>query len=258
MTTNNKSAEPDMPNPVKFMTDSDQYAAFGRAFISRYLAGGFTSLPKREIDLLVLDLLHEQWKEREKIGENTPYEPIRSLAQDLKVSSRRLRSLLDVLSFRKPSVDTEQSVNGKLKSILEVGEKQNNDTQVAIQVSDGYVREYAEDIVRRNLGIVDTSFNSQIIKLSSEQFLLLALEVVGPKTKAKIEQDLKKAMKMPSSTAQDNSSQLVQAFVKALAKGAGEEIGAKTVKLGFALLTGGFSEISSLVGQIYEKTQFSP
>lgn len=38
--------------------------------------------------------------------------------------------------------------------------------------SDGYFRAHAQDLVGRNLGIVDTSSNTEVISLSPDQLLL--------------------------------------------------------------------------------------
>ena len=61
---------------------------------------------------------------------------------------------------------------------------------VKIQLDDAVLRGYAEKIVRSEFGIVDSSFNSAILQLSGEKYLLLCLTVLTPDERAQAERAL--------------------------------------------------------------------
>lgn len=163
--------------PVAFMRDDEDYVQFAKAFLNRYLSAGFASLPKTEIDLLVLELLYGQWCDPKSGSQDSdgPSDSLFGLARELKISPRRLRSKLDVLAFRQPPETPQET----LRAILSSGQLEKDGTQVKIQITDGFVREFAKDIVRQELRIVDTSFNTEIMVLSHDSFLLLATKTLN-------------------------------------------------------------------------------
>ena len=222
--------------------DELDHESFGRDFLDLYLADGFTSLSKKEIDLAVLRLLlrHAQgW------SEDRPPSAF-ELAQPLRVKRGRIRSMLDELSYRRAPAEDELA--HQLREILVNGEKDLDGRRVKIQVEDAYLREYAKSLVQKDLGLVDSSFDRSIISLSGNKFLALVGETVDPKTKRKIEAEINKHQRKSGAAAGENP---LKDFLMEVVKGAGNEIGKKTVQVGFAALTGGLSEIPGLISSIF-------
>lgn len=224
-------------------SDNLDHDAFSQDFLEVYLNHGFTSLPKREIDLLVLRLLltHvDYWS-----VESPP--PAFELAQVLKAKRGRIRSMLDELSFR--SASDQESVNQRLHEILDNGEKDFENNRVRIQIEDGYLREYARNIVRSDFGIVDSSFDRSIVNLSADKYLMLVTNVMGESERKTFTEKLKKHRKDLKGC--ENES-LLKTFLQEFVKSAGKEAGNKAIRLGAAVLTSGLSEIPELIDSIFK------
>ena len=222
--------------------DKLDHTAFSREFLHAYLNEGFTSLPKREIDLLILRLLltHvNDWSE-------TAPPPAFALAKVLKAKRGRIRSMLDELSFR--NAGDQESTNRRLHEILSKGEQDIEKNKVRIQIEDAYLREYAKSIVQADFGIVDSSFDRSIISLSGDKFLMLVTEVMVAKERRIFEEKLEKHKKDLKGKEKEG---LLNTFLQEFVKSAGTEAGKKAISLGAATLTGGLSEIPGLIDSFF-------
>jgi hypothetical protein len=222
---------------------------FTEAFLKAYLQDGFTAMTKREIDLLVLRLLVDH---REGWSWEDPPNAF-DMAQALRAKRTRLRSMLDELSFRMFADD--DSARKRLKKIIEDRiHKKSEDildgNRVQIEIEDGFLREFAKDLVQKNYGIVDSSFNSSIIVLSGDKFLALVFEILPDANRDEIESEINKHADFLSNR---EKKDLLRAFIEQAVKGAGSEAGKQAVKLGMAALTGGASELPGLVTWLIEK-----
>ncbi len=223
--------------------DDLNHEAFAQAFLEAYLENGFTAMTKREIDLLVLRLLvtHSEgfsWEDPPSAFE---------LAQQLRAKRSRIRSMMDELSFR--HLADEAKAQKRLKKIIEdrireEGDALFEDSRVRLQIEDGFLREYAKDLVQKDYGIVDSSFNTSIIVLSGDKFLALVFEVMPETPREKIEEELKRHQAQLHATSDKG---LFRLFIEHAVKGAGAEGGKQAVRLGVAALTGGTSELPGLV-----------
>lgn len=221
------------------MTEID-VGAFGRDFLDAYLRSGFGSLPKREIDLLVLQLLlqhHKDW-----LIQNPP--SAFELSHFLRVKQSRIRLLLDELAF-KSNID-ETVVKQRLKDIILSHESHVDGDRVKIQIEDGYLREYAKNIIRSQYGLVDTSFDRSIVTVSADKFLILATHVAD----AEAVRVMSLAMTRSMASTKERREGVVRLFVDAMVSSAGQQVGKKAVDLGFAVLSGGISEIPALIDAI--------
>lgn len=218
--------------------DQDQ---FSKAFLKEYLNAGFGTMPKREIDLLVLRLIIEHtkgWSLRDPPNAFV-------LSQELRVKKSRIQSMLDELSYRQPL--DESSVHEQLRSIFLKHEKDIDGNKVRVQISDGYLRDYLKNLVLSAYGIVDTSFDRSIIVLTAEKFLVVADRIADEKTRKKLEDTISKLAKEKLQDGQGKNSSLIRTFAEKFIESAGTETGKKAVDLGFAVLSGGLSEIPSLI-----------
>lgn len=214
------------------IADRTDLEAFGRRFLETYLQGGFGTLPKREIDLLVLRLLLDC-----RTGERADGEPSQidafEWARDLRTTRTRVRSMLDELSFRQPlsAADTKE----KLKSILIRQTPRGDASEVRIQIEDAFLRAYARRIVQEDLGVVDTSFDRTIINLEGPKYLSLVAAVADEQAFNELQRTLI-ASKPRSVPIGDKG--LFRTFLQKMIEGAGAETGRLAVKLGAGLLLG--------------------
>lgn len=237
------------------MTDfSDlDHEKFAKEFLNAYLEHGFTTMTKREIDLLVLRLLVQN---REKWDWDNPPSAF-ELSQSLRAKRSRLRSMMDELSFR--HLADEDRARDRLRKIIEdrvreEGEELFENTRVRLQIEDGFLREFAKDMVQRDYGIVDSSFNSSILVLSGDKFLALVFEVMPTSAREKIQEELEKHKTDLHATEKAN---LFRLFIEHAVKGGGSEVGKQSVRFGVAALTGGTSELPGFVSWFIDKMKGS-
>ena len=229
--------------------DTLDHEAFAKAFLAAYLENGFTTMTKREIDLLVLRLLVSH---SEGVSWENPPSAF-DLSQELRVKRSRVRSMMDELSFRLMA-DGAQA-RKRLKKIIEDRIREEGDNlfeagRVRLQIEDGFLREFAKELVQKDYGIVDSSFNTSIIVLSGDKFLALVFEVMPEAPRAKIEQELNRHRDELHATSE---KRLFRLFIEQAVKGAGTEGGKQAVRLGVTALSGGTSELPSLVQWFIDK-----
>jgi hypothetical protein len=216
---------------------------FTDQFLKAYLENGFTTMTKREIDLLVLRLIVDC---RSSWNWDTPPTAF-EMSRDLRAKRSRIRSLMDELSFR--MLADEDGAKARLKTLIvkqceNEGDALTKNGSIRLQIEDGFLREYAKSLVQTDFGIVDTSFDRSIITLTVAKFLSLVANLFSDKQRATLESELKKAEKKLKAK---ESKTLWRCFLESVAQGAGKEIGSKVIRLGLAALTGGVSEVVTLV-----------
>lgn len=218
-----------------------EYELFGRGFLEVYLANGLGSLPKREVDLLVLRLLVESEGNQPAhvaLAEADAF----VLGKRLGIKAARVRSMLDELRYR--SRPDDEFVREQLKASLTRGERQIDGTQVRIQLDDAFLRDYVKRAVRDDFGIVDSSFDRSIITLSAPKFLGLVLNVLGPDVQATFQRELAEAR---TSNAPVSAEGLSKIFLRNAAESAGKEAGKQMIQLGVDLLKAGAEQVGGLI-----------
>ena len=233
---------------MKNLTGLDK-TKFTEEFLEAYLKDGFAAMTKREIDLLVLRLLVDHkdgWS-----WENPPN--AFEMAQVLKAKRTRLRSMMDELSFRMFADGDHARM--RLRKIIEDRIRQEGDDifeegRVRIQIEDGFLREYAKDLIQKNYGIVDSSFNSSLIVLSGDKFLALVFEVISDTDRDRVTRELEQHWQ--SLQARDNQA-IFTMFIEQAVRGAGREAGRQALKLGITALTGGGDRLPGLVKWFVDK-----
>ncbi len=228
-----------MSDITEMLADIDAQE-FTQGFLDVYLRDGFASLPKRQIDLLVLELLLSH-KATWKAGETSDY----SIGRLLSMSPRRVRSMLDEIAFRDDAKDDEWC-REQLTKELTKAEKLFDKGKVRIQINDGLVRAYATAEIQRALGIVDFSFNRAVITLSGERYAALIIELLEEGERELLLSQIPNLTASAEKGANANKS-LVRLFVESFVEGAGDEAGRKTIQLGSALLSGGATAAIDLI-----------
>ncbi|GAA3874475.1 hypothetical protein [Celeribacter arenosi] len=216
---------------------------FTEEFLEAYLENGFTTMTKREIDLLVLRLLVDH---REIWDWDTPPTAF-EMSRDLRAKRSRIRSMMDELSFR--MLASEDNAKARLRALIlkqceNEGDAITHAGSIRLQIEDGFLRDYAKSLVQTDFGIVDTSFDRTIITLSGAKFLSLIASLFDKRKKEALHSELKK---VETKIKKSGGKSLWRCFLESVAQGAGKEVGSKAVRLGLAALTGGVSEIATLV-----------
>lgn len=226
------------------LADDLNETGFAREFIAQYMNRGFGTLTKREVDLLVMQLL-VKYRRAWSLDRPSDYE----IARQLAISPRKVRSMLDELAYRDPSKDDEWC-RKQLLEILRDAEKHVDEGYVRVQIDDGLVRAYATAKIRAAMGLVDSSFNTSIVSLSGERYAALVLEL--------IEDDRSKKLLsyLPTDVEDDQAEKSpspIKLFIDEFAKAAGKESGSQLVKLGVTLITGGFKHAVDFVKEVFEQ-----
>ncbi|WP_420340118.1 hypothetical protein [Roseibium sp.] len=217
-----------------FSDDEASAARFANEFLVRYTAIGFGALSKREVDLMLLQLLQ---KHLTGFKDKTDFDA----ALLLRMTKRRLRGLRDELAFR--DAQNESNLKQQLRQELKRAEVLAADhSRVMIQLDDAVLRGFAEKIIRSEFGIVDRSFNSAVMQFSGENFLLLAFSVLEENEKRDAEQAVRSLQAGDAAEAEENKSAFIM-FRDAFITGAGNQAGKLCVSGALALATGGASII---------------
>ena len=212
--------------------ENDAAIAFTNEFLNRYTSVGFGALSKREVDLMLLQLLQNHLPD---FKDKTDFDA----AIMLKTTKRKIRGLRDEISFREGHDD--ENLDARLKEILLKAEViADNQNMVMVQIDDAVLRGYAEKIVRSEFGIVDSSFNSSIMKLSGEKFLLLAYSVLDESERVEADKAIAKLGNSSDAKSDKKKSAFVQ-FKDGFIFGAGSRSGQLCVSGALALLTNGAS-----------------
>ena len=210
---------------------------FTRDLLDRFIERGLGSLPGRETTIALVDLLlqhHPDWRD-------TPpaeYE----IARLLRTSPRKIRNILDELSYR-DHTKTDDWCRDRLREILLNSEAVDDQTYLTVQIDDGLVRDFATKTVRKLNGVIEHGFNSSLVRLTPKMFLTLAVEVLDQSDLQLFKTELTQHGLLRGQS--PDYDDIKRIFLKSLAEGAGKEAGTKIVGIGFGLLTGGISEAIS-------------
>ena len=128
---------------------------------------------------------------------------------------------------------------------LRNAEKIKDGAWVQLQIDDGLVRDFAKAKARAGFGVVDSSFNSAVVKLTGKSFAALALALCPAEQAALLD-----SIHPDERAAQQNKRKNkgpIRLFVDAFAKKAGETAGKELVEMGFDLLSGGVTAVKRAI-----------
>lgn len=213
--------------------ETAEAASFANELIERYIAVGFGALSKREVDLLIIDLLETHLSGFSKMSDF-------DAARRLRTTKRKIRGLRDDVSYR--TLQSDEQLASALRRELNNAEIiPADDWMVKVQIEDAVLRNFAEGVVRADYGLVDTSFNSTILKFSPEKFLFLAFKVLPEDELAELEEALHEIITEKKSYSASGEGSRFEKFKNAFLDGAGKEAGKLTTAAAFAILSGGAS-----------------
>ena len=206
--------------------------------LSEYVDRGLGSLPGRETTITLVALLlkhHPEWKK-------TPprdYE----LARLLRTSPRKIRNILDEISYRDIGRD-DPWCERELIKVLEAAEQVSDGAFVTFQIDDGLVRDYARKLVRENYGVFEQGLSSSTVKVSGATFAALVLAVLPEDKQREVIAKTPPDRQNKRQGEQQTSKPPIRVFVDSFADAAGKAAGKSLVRLGFTLLTCGFTDLA--------------
>ena len=219
--------------------NSSTAKAFAEEFLRRYTEVGFGALSKREVDLLLIELLQTHIPDfKEKTNFDT--------AVQLRTTSKKIRLLRDEVSFRNANDQyrndkSYQYLKNKLRQeMMRANPHQGDHDMVKIQIDDALLREYIEKLVRSQFEIVEKSFNSSILQLSTDMFLFLGLMVLKDEELREVTLALDKLQGGKGKFTSD-PRKLFERFTEAFVESAGNQSGKLCASIAFALATNGAS-----------------
>ena len=173
---------------------ASQHKVFSEVFLEEYMSRGHSNMSKREIDVLIFKILNNDIKAFKGLTNHLIAMKLRTTPS--KVKNLKYESLLrfppedeDVFTeeyFRKRLVEYFESPTFKIRK---------NDGWIYIQIDDPIVQDALKAIARNNKEIIDGSFNSDIIKISNEGFIMVLKELTDEKKIKEVEKLIKKACK---------------------------------------------------------------
>lgn len=163
---------------------------FLNEFLELYLSRGFGNMPKREVDVLIFHLLKKYGSLNEKSNH--------LMAMQLRTTPLKIKSLNyeSILRFPPSEVNifTEEYFKIQLIEYFKnpVFKFRKEDNWIYIQIDNPLLLEAFKAIALNNKEIIDSSFNSEIVKISFEGFVLVLQELIGDKKIVEIDKLLKK------------------------------------------------------------------
>ena len=141
-------------------TDKDVLVAVFLKFLESYHNPAFGTLPKREIDLLVFELMRDL-----KLieAEATAY----SLMTDLRVTRTKAMQLLFDYDVRKRGGDKD-GLDEEVKKIIRSSHLIQDGNYVVLEIENPLVHAHLKSLVQRAKHISDSSFSPSIVRLTPE------------------------------------------------------------------------------------------
>ena len=137
---------------------------FANAFLERFLERGFGTMSKKEIELLVLELLekHEHFSELSN----------HAAALQLGFSEMRLRSLRYELAQQSYGHDRDYFARKLLPCLSKLqfaAEKENGGATLTFAIEDKFVRLSLSAKLKEQGNFTDTSFNSELVRVDADK-----------------------------------------------------------------------------------------
>ncbi len=154
-------------------------------FLIAYTEPAFGALPKREIDILMFDML----RRLDLIDEDAS---IYTLMRDLKINRTKARALLYDLEIRKVD-DTPGHLDAEIRELLSSTGFFKDADYFVIEVENPLVQDHLRDKIRRLGFLSDSSFNQQLVRMPLGAVRAVAEDIIPDKDREKIRKALIKA-----------------------------------------------------------------
>ena len=216
---------------------SSQNNIFEDEFLQEYLDRGFGSLSKRDIDILVMHLLmkHSDLKGVSNFN----------LSMKLKLTETKIKNLKYEAKL-KYSKRLDVGIKEEFLSLLSKTRLQvvGKETWISIVVEDTFLRNAIKAKVKENGSFADGAFNTEIVKISVDDFSYLMCVFSESEEQKNVEKEISNLLSVKNTL---DFKDLFKMFLEEAIKGAGDEVGRQSITIGATYLSGGIS----VVGQIF-------
>lgn len=137
---------------------------FREKFLTLYLAGGFGSMAKRDIDALILNLLDEYGFDAGAPMKD--FSPQR-MSIELRAPVSRIKTLRYEAALKYADKNGISVKERMLKIIAKAG-LDLEQGKVSLIIEDIYTRNWLQGLLKDSNLVVDTSFNSEIVKVDAD------------------------------------------------------------------------------------------
>ena len=152
----------------------DEKIQFSEEFLNLFLALGFGSMPKREIEILIFHLLYHKTK---IFVNQSNYD----IANELKISESKIKSFKAEASLKYQQMEHQEALQEIAKLFFEF-----NNTKTAFDgdiiqfaLEDPVLKREFEHAVKELGYFVDYSFNREIVKVKARIFLEIFIQNFG-------------------------------------------------------------------------------
>lgn len=138
--------------------------------LTRYCDPAFGSLPKREIDLLMFELLRD-------LGAVPKSASLFDLMKDLRITRTKARDLLYDIDVRRADRSPDK-LDSEVQILLGSAQFSRDGGYFVIEIEDPLLQAHLRERVRKLRHVSDTSFNSSLVRLSLDAVSDLTLELL--------------------------------------------------------------------------------
>lgn len=169
---------------------SDGYSdTFKEKFLKYYLQSGFGTLSKRNIDTLVMHLL-------DKYG-MADGKPLREKSNQevsiiLKIRATHVKTLRYEADLKYGGMDREKSML-KFLEILAKAHFEIEKDRVIFVMEDIFIRNWVQGLLKEKGIVFDTSFNTEIVKVNTDNFCELLSQLYNPEAVRNLRKGMEKA-----------------------------------------------------------------
>lgn len=197
---------------------------FANEFLKHYLKGGIGSMPKSDIDALVMHLLDQYASEQ---GLALGSFPNQIASERLRAPLARIKRLRyeGGLKFggRPEDEARHRFVRQLAKAGLEFDKKEVTVAKIVFVMEDILAKNWIQGQIKEHSGVFDGSFNTEIIKIDPEAFLSLLRTLLSASEVDSFEEKYRALLKK---TKRDEIISGFKSLVSSFAKGAAEAGGA--------------------------------
>jgi hypothetical protein len=211
---------------------------FANEFLKHYLKGGIGSMPKSDIDAIVMHLLDKYASENGRPLGNFPNQIASERLRAPLAKIKRLRYEGSLKFGGRPEDEARtRFVRLLAKAGLEFDKKEGTVTKIVFVVEDILAKNWIQGQIKEHSGIFDGSFNTEIIKVDPDVFFRL-LRTLLPASAVDTFEDKYKALlkKTKREELVSGFKTLVSSFVKGAVKAGGAA--ATTALLALPLIGG--------------------
>ena len=209
---------------------------FADDFIKIYLQNGFGIMNKSELEILIFHLLRRDDFCNQK--------SIFGISRELHIPEAKVRKLIYEADLRYGDI-SDAYVKNEFFACLSKAHFQTTGNKIEFPLEDKLVRSAIDDKLRLMGYFSDTSYNRDVFSIHIEAFVALIDVYYPASTKNEV---LKKCKGVVKNTQNISFKDILKEFLYGASRKAGE-IAASTI---FGALSGGITEISTLITQINE------